>query len=209
MPCASPFLHRVLSMPLEIRTDHQFTSAHWRSYYQMAHRQGGEIIHIRGTSGTYVREMKQQLRMARGLHNMPLIEIANDIYAEKLAEFDLQPLSRDREAFVFTERLAGEISENVPAPDANCDAARAIAAYQRDGEICGDILGQGNASVETLLAVSRNERRWCEFFAARYANPVVRKRLIIALLEHDALRAANAERAQRQLDRKRANGHTN
>jgi hypothetical protein len=114
MPEASRFLCRVLGMPLEIRTDHQFTSQHWRhSYYQICHRQRGEIILIRGTSGTYVRNMKQQLRTLRGL-NMPLIDLAHTVYAAKLAEFDLQPLSRDSEEFVFTERVGGEISENHP-----------------------------------------------------------------------------------------------
>jgi hypothetical protein len=211
MPLASPFLNRVLGMPLEIRTDRQFTSAHWRgrSYAQMAHRQRGQKIFIRGTGLRQVRAMKQQLRELARRINMPIIDIAHAAYAEKLAELDLQPLEPDREIFVFEEREAGEVSDNIPGPEDNCDAARAIAACQRDGEICADILGGGNASVTELLAVSRNGRLWSEFWAARHPNPVVRNRLAIALAEHDALRAECAAKAQRQLERKRANGKAN
>ena len=208
MPLASAFLHRVLSMPLEIRTHlRDFTWSHWRrGYHQQSHRSRGETIHIRGTSGVQVREMKQQLRMLAQRINMPLIQIAQAIYTEQLAEFDLQPLDPDCPEFIFEERVEGEVSDNVPTPDDNADAARAIAAFQRDAEICDSILGQGGASVEQLLAVSRNGRRWSEFWAFRHPNPVVRDRLTQTLAEHAALRAENVRKAQRQLERKRANG---
>jgi hypothetical protein len=72
------------------------------------------------------------------------------------------------------------------------------------------ILAEGNASVTDLLAIARCDRRWSEFWAVRHSNPIVRHRLAIELIEHDALRAANAEKALRQLERKRAlNGNTN
>jgi hypothetical protein len=194
--------------PLEIRSDTDFTWDHWRhGYCQMSHRDAGEKIFIRGSSKREVVAMKHQLRkLARRIH-MPLIQIAHAAYAEMLAKHDLTRLDPDHAEFLFEERSDGCVSDNIPTPDDNCDALRAIAAFNRDVEITDSILFGGDPSFDDLLAVSRNGHRWSEFWAVRHPNPKVRARFIAELIEHDKLAEEVRVKAQSMLEKRMNNGH--
>jgi hypothetical protein len=108
----------------------------------------------------------------------------------------------------FTFHTEPDELGDVPAPDDNVDFLKARDACQRDAELCAEWLAQG-ASVRQLLAISKNQTAWCEFWASRDADARVRLGLAAALAEHDRIAEANTEKLQQLLSKRLANGSAN
>jgi hypothetical protein len=81
-----------------------------------------------------------------------------------------------------------------------------FAQWRRDEAEIAAIFARGPTITE-LVAIADYERGCMQWLAQHHRDPVVRDRLRLALIEIDALHAANAERAQRMLERIGANGH--
>jgi hypothetical protein len=89
--------------------------------------------------------------------------------------------------------------------DGNAEALDALAQMQRDEALIEVIRARGPTIIE-LVAMADHYRACVEWFSIHAPDPVTRQRMVVALVEIDALHAANAERAQRMLERKIANG---
>jgi hypothetical protein len=81
-----------------------------------------------------------------------------------------------------------------------------FAQWRRDEAEIAAIFARGPTITE-LVAIADYERGCMQWLAQHHRDPVVRDRLRLSLIEIDALHAANAERAQRMLERIGANGH--
>jgi hypothetical protein len=92
--------------------------------------------------------------------------------------------------------------------DDNAEALDALAQMKRDQEIIDAIFARGPTVIE-LVAIADHSRACVEWFSIHARDPVTRQRMVLALVEIDALHAANAERASRLLERAQANGHAN
>jgi hypothetical protein len=92
--------------------------------------------------------------------------------------------------------------------DDNAEMLDALAQMQRDEALIEAIRARGPTVIE-LVAMADHYRACVEWFSIHAPDPVTRQRMILTLIETDALHAANAERAQRMLERRRANGHAN
>jgi hypothetical protein len=92
--------------------------------------------------------------------------------------------------------------------DDNAEMLDALAQMQHDEALIEVIRARGPTVIE-LVAMADHYRACVEWFSIHAPDPVTRQRMILTLIEIDALRAANAERAQRMLERMGANGHAN
>jgi hypothetical protein len=90
----------------------------------------------------------------------------------------------------------------------NPDTLDMFAQWQRDEELIAAIFARGPTITE-LVAIADYERGCMQWLAQHHRDASVRERMVLALVEIDALHAANAGRAQRMLERRRANGHAN
>jgi hypothetical protein len=90
--------------------------------------------------------------------------------------------------------------------EANPDTLEMFAQWRRDEAEIAAIFERG-PSITELVAIADYERGCMQWLAQHHRDPVVRDRLRVALVEIDALHAANAERAQRMMLERRANGH--
>jgi hypothetical protein len=83
-----------------------------------------------------------------------------------------------------------------------------FAQWQRDEEAIAAIFERGPTITE-LVAIADYERTCLAWLAEHHRDASVRERMALAVVEIDALHAANAERAKRMLERRRANGTAN
>jgi hypothetical protein len=171
------------------------------SYYRSSAKLNGEMIWVDARTKQECRTHKAALKRLARRHGLTMMKVHNLLYSLSLSDFDTAPFDPDAPEFVFSRFPIGE----PPDPEDNVDAIKAWAAYKRDAELCAKLL-RGDPTVFQLLAISRNQRAWAEYFSIRYADPSVRSLLRQAIAEHDVLRAEAAEKAQRQLARKQANG---
>jgi hypothetical protein len=88
------------------------------------------------------------------------------------------------------------------------DTLDMFAQWQRDEELIAAIFARGPTITE-LVAIADYERGCMQWLAQHHRDASVRERMVLALVEIDALHAANAERASRLLERAQANGHAN
>jgi hypothetical protein len=144
-------------------------------------------------------------------HGTEAIYIAADTGAECYAhEFFLTKLAKQHPG-VSMQQIHEYLDETVMAAVAeeNQDALEILEQWRRDEEEIAAIFERGPTITE-LVAIADYERGCLAWLAQHHRDPVVRKRMVAAVAEIDTLHAANAERAQRMLERKRlANGHAN
>jgi hypothetical protein len=76
----------------------------------------------------------------------------------------------------------------------------ALMQMQRDEALISVIWARGPTVIE-LAAIADHYRQCVEWFAAHASDPALRERMTEALATHDELRAENAARALRQLER--------
>jgi hypothetical protein len=132
-------------------------------------------------------------------YRLPMIRINNFLYSSILGNFDTAPVDLEAEQFTF-RAMPNELGE-VPSPGANVDFVKAIIASRRDAMLCSGLLKRG-ATLAELVAISRNQRRWAAWFAARHIDPEVRAGIASAIAQHDELAEENAEKASRLLERR-------
>jgi hypothetical protein len=84
--------------------------------------------------------------------------------------------------------------------DDDLELLGALTQMRRDEEVISAIWERGPTTIE-LVAIADHYRGCVEWFATHASDPVTHQRMMAALAEHDALRAENAERALRQLER--------
>jgi hypothetical protein len=137
------------------------------------------------------------------------IYIAADTGAECYAHQSfLQTLARRHS--ISMQEIHAYLHETVMTDIAeeNQDTLEMFAQWRRDEELIAAIFARaGGPTITELVAIADYERTCLAWLAEHHRDPAVRDRLRLALVEIDALQAANAERAQRMLERRRANGH--
>jgi hypothetical protein len=135
------------------------------------------------------------------------IYIAADTGAECYAhEFFLTKLAKQHG--VSMQEIHAYLHETamLDLAEENPDTLAMFAQWRRDEAEIAEIFARGPTITE-LVAIADYERGCVQWLAQHHRDPAVRDRLRVALVEIDALHAANAERAQRMLERRRANGH--
>jgi len=137
--------------------------------------------------------------------NGEAIYIAADTGAECYAHQSfLQTLAKRHS--ISMQEIHAYLHETVTTAIAeeNSEALEMFAQWRRDEAEIAAIFERGPTITE-LVAIADYERGCLAWLAEHHRDPAVRKRMRLDLVEIDALHAANAERAQRMLERK-ANG---
>jgi hypothetical protein len=137
--------------------------------------------------------------------NGEAIYIAADTGAECYAHQSfLQTLAKRHS--ISMQEIHAYLHETVTTAiaEANPDTLEMFAQWRRDEEAIAAIFERGPTITE-LVAIADYERGCMQWLAQHHRDPSVRDRLRVALVEIDALHAANAERARGMLER--ANGH--
>ena|SRR5690349_9600508 len=137
--------------------------------------------------------------------NGEAIYIAADTGAECYAHQSfLQTLAKRHS--ISMQEIHAYLHETVTTAIAeeNSEALEMFAQWRRDEAEIAAIFERGPTITE-LVAIADYERGCLAWLTEHHRDPAVRKRMRLDLVEIDALHAANAERAQRMLERK-ANG---
>jgi hypothetical protein len=139
-------------------------------------------------------------------HKRETVYIAADTAAECEDHASFLTTLATRHAGVSMQEIHAYLHETVTTAiaEANPDTLEMFAQWRRDEEAIAAIFERGPTITE-LVAIADYERGCMQWLAQHHRDPSVRDRLRVALVEIDALHAANAERARGMLER--ANGH--
>jgi hypothetical protein len=140
-------------------------------------------------------------------HKREAIYIAADTAAECEDHASFLTTLATRHPGVSMQEIHAYLHETVTTAIAeeNSDTLEMFAQWRRDEAEIAAIFARGPTITE-LVAIADYERGCMQWLAQHHRDASVRERMVLALVEIDALHAANAERASRLLERAQANG---